>query len=181
MAEMDKDKRKFLKHLGILGAGGFIGLLISRVTISRKINLRDEYSDVEIEKGRKKIWKFNPNYTYDKTEDPRSEKAKEFLSGGFPYFNEAVCAYHYDDNGDGIYEKKEIGKYCSAPCIDVCPVHAIKLHSVGSNKIVEGEKVVPGFPQKKLRLENGDDTECIGCGYCFKICGYDTIEWINRG
>lgn len=181
MVGTDEDKRKFLKHLGIIGVGGFIGFLVSKLTISGKIDVRDEYSDVEMEDFRKKIWKMNPNYKIDKTYDPRGEEAKTFLSGGFPYFHEQVCAYHYDDNGDGKYEEKEIKKYCSAPCIDVCPVNVIKLHSVSKKEIVGNEKIVPGFPQKKNRLECGDGTDCIGCGLCFKTCGYNTIQWINRG
>lgn len=182
MANVDKDKRKFLKHIGILGAGGFIGLLISKLTISDKINVRNEYSDVEIDAGRKKIWEYNSNYYFDKQEDPRSENvAKEFLSGGFPYFAEQVCAYHYDDNGDGVYGEKEVGKYCSSPCVDVCPVNVIKLHSVSKEEIIKGEKIVPGFPQKSFGKENGDETNCIGCGLCFRTCGYDAIQWINRG
>lgn len=181
MANVDEKKRKFMQHLGILGVGGFIGFLVSKLTIAGKVNARDEYSGNEIEYNRKKIWKLNSNYNYDKTEDPRSTEAEtEFISGGFPYFHEQVCAYHYDDDGKGNYNKKNIGKYCSGPCIDVCPVDVIKLHSVSQKGIIDGEKIVPGFPQKNLRLENGDDTKCIGCGLCFKTCGYNTIQWINR-
>ena len=33
-----------------------------------------------------------------------------------------------------------------------------------------------GKPWEPLYLESIDSEECIGCGRCFKVCGYDVLD-----
>lgn len=193
LKNIDENRRKFLKHLTLIGIGGALGISLSALTAPPKTNIRDEYAEDEMEKDRKLVFTLDPSYhdyvlgntSISPSGDPRGEKDTEFRSGGWPYINEAACAYHYDDDGDGIYEEKEKGKYCTSPCIRICPVNALKRHSVGESGIVKNTKVVPGFPYKKGKkkknplLNFGLDSKCIHCGLCYKICGYDAIMWVN--
>ena len=99
------------------------------------------------------------------------------------------------------------GIYCTAPCTKVCPVNIVKLH-LQFERTQKFEtyrekkkdytpypvKVVPGFPDQKFFESAPQGCQklnmacspygimpqpCIGCGKCFKICGYNAIIWIN--
>ena len=161
MAKMDPKKRKFLKHLGLLGFGALIGLGISHATSPSETTLINNWANSEIKTGRKIVWE-----DYEEIANNEKPLAKhEPREGGLPIFKENVCAYHIDDNGDGKYEASEEVKYCTMPCKDVCPVDAISKY-----KIEDSGKVVP-------EVNNG---KCIGCQKCFKICGYNAYEWMNK-
>ncbi len=192
LKNIDENRRKFLKHLTLIGIGGAVGMSLAGLTAPSKTEIRDEYAEDEIKRDRKLVFTLDPSYhdyvlgnsSVPPSGDPRGEKDTEFKSGGWPYINEAACAYHYDDDGDGIYEDKEKGKYCTSPCIRICPVNALERHSAGKEDIEEGEKVVPGFPSKRGKSKNpllnfGMDSKCIHCGLCYKVCGYDAIMWVN--
>jgi rubredoxin len=88
-------------------------------------------------------------------------------SGGQPLINEVACAFHYDEDGDGVYEASEEGIYCTMPCKTICPVDAISKGPFST--ITEGSKIGP----------NVSFHDCIGCTRCHKICGYNCIEWVN--
>jgi rubredoxin len=86
--------------------------------------------------------------------------------GGQPLVNEVACAFHYDKDGDGVYEASEEGVFCTMPCRTICPVIAITKDTFGT---LAGGKIGP----------NVEFDKCIGCGRCHKICGYNCIEWVN--
>ena len=161
MAAMDQDKRKFLKHLGLLGFGALIGLGLSHATFIPESQIINNLSNDEIQSGRKRIW--NDLKEVKQNLDP-TEQYSIREGGGRPRVREPVCAYHYDADGDGVYEDSEDGNYCSMPCRSVCPVEAIKIKDVP-----KGSKKIPDI----------NDDICIGCTKCFRICGYNAIEWIN--
>ena len=155
----DTKKRAFLKHLSILGLGGLIGLGLARFSGKQESNIVEEFAANERARGQKIIWK-------DKSElasrlEPQADYS--LSNGGIPHLNLAACAYHADENGDGKYND-DPGKYCSMPCQNVCQVDAITVYKKS------GEKQ---HPQVNKEL-------CIGCGKCFKICGYNALQWINE-
>jgi Fe-S-cluster-containing hydrogenase component 2 len=53
------------------------------------------------------------------------------------------------------------------PCKIICPVDAISKGPLST--ITEGAKIGPIV----------SFSECIGCTRCHKICGYNSIEWVN--
>ena len=166
MAGMDPKRRKFLKHLGLLGFGALIGLGITQATSPSEAKLIEDYSNAELKSGRKLVWK-------DEAEartllDP--PKRYEVSTGGKPNVRINVCAYHIDDNGDGEYEPGEEGNYCSMPCRAICPVDAIS--------IIELTDEQNSFKGKKV--PEVDTDTCIGCTKCFRICGYNAIQWFNK-
>ena len=166
MAAMDPNRRKFLKHLSLLGVGALIGLGITHATSPSETQLINDYSNAEIKSGRKLVWK-------DLTEFSDYEvplKIHEVREGGKPRVRVSVCAYHIDNNGDGIYEKSEEGNYCRMPCKAVCPVDAITI-----KEHTDPEKSYEGKKAPEIVQEN-----CIGCTKCFRICGFNAIEWINE-
>jgi ferredoxin len=165
MAKVDPKKRKFLKHLGLLGFGALIGLGISHATSTSETEIIKNWSSSEIKAGRKLVWE-NDKERYDSLD--KNPPPREPRDGGKPWRVEAACAYHIDDDGDGNYEDSETGKYCTMPCKDVCPVDAVSKHEF-SGGTFRG-KIMPEF----------DIVKCIGCTKCFQICGYNAIEWINQ-
>lgn len=163
MAAMDDQKRKFLKHLGLLGFGALIALGITHATSPTEDKIILNQSNSEVKSGRKVVWD-------DKKEFYASEVPKgahKVREGGEPKIVFAACAHHIDDDGNGIYEKSETNKYCLMPCKDICPVDAISKHEM-SDGTYDG-KIVPEVDVEK----------CIGCTKCFQICGYNAIQWIN--
>jgi Na+-translocating ferredoxin:NAD+ oxidoreductase RNF subunit RnfB len=178
------DRRRFLKHLGILGVAGVLGMGIGEIFSPTESDLIDAAADAEIAKRRKFIWASKEDADIG---DP-DNAVSDAKSGGFPFVNRRVCAYHLPNQATGEYEditddnQQEV-HFCSAPCVDVCPVDAIRLRKTPENR------TMPGFPQKKdsdrysdLDRDWGDPrkiTGCIGCQKCFKMCGYDTIQWVN--
>ena len=96
-----------------------------------------------------------------------------FRSGGQPKIREQACAYHFDVDGDGNYEDGERGTFCTMPCETICPVIPKKAIQKEPLSFVEGVDRKPKWgPKVHYDL-------CIGCGRCHKICGYNTIEWVN--
>lgn len=164
MAKMDDNKRKFLKHLGLLGFGSLIGLGIAQATSPSETQILNDWSSSEIKSGRKRIW--HDNDERENNLEPESHRLRE---GGVPVVMANVCAYHVDEDGDGIYEKSEQTKYCTMPCKDICPVDAI-------SKV----ELTDGTYDGKI-LPEVDVDKCIGCTKCFRICGYNAIEWLNYG
>jgi NAD-dependent dihydropyrimidine dehydrogenase PreA subunit len=160
---MDPKKRKFLKHLGLLGFGALIGLGITQATSSSETDILNRWSNNEIAMGNKVVWEDHDelNNNVAPVED------HELREGGLPVVKENVCAYHIDDNGDGEYEDSETVKYCTMPCKSICPVDAISEHE-NTDGTFKG-KIVPQV----------DIEQCIGCTRCFRICGYNAIDWIN--
>jgi NAD-dependent dihydropyrimidine dehydrogenase PreA subunit len=94
-----------------------------------------------------------------------------FRTGGQPIINEVVCAFHFDLDGDGEYADEDKGFYCGMPCRTVCPVDAITEGDFGT--------IVSEDNQNKRGPVVEFDT-CIRCGRCHKICGYNSIEWVNK-
>ncbi len=221
---VDEKRRRFFKHLGLVGAAGVIGLGISQFSGKAGENLVDSLEGVEQERGYRKVWATKRDrdnnygrtyeeyfkdaerlgiwecsmchYIYDVTEgrearfdelpsdwvcadcgsatkDEFEEIGIAFISGGQPFINEVACAYHFDEDGDGKYQSSEEGVFCTMPCRTICPVDAIKLDAFGN---LPPEQVSIELPKRGPNVEF--DT-CIGCGRCHKICGYNTIEWVN--
>ncbi len=164
MAAMDPKKRKFLKHLGLLGFGALIGLGITHASSPSETQIISDYSKSEVERGRKRVWKD----VFERESRVEPAEIYNVREGGEPRFQYNVCAYHIDDDGDGIYEKSETVKYCTMPCKDICPVDAISKVEL-TDGTYDG-KIVP----------EADLTKCIGCTKCFQICGYNAIEWVNE-
>jgi ferredoxin len=178
------DRRRFMKHIGILGVAGVMGMSIGEIFSPTESDLIDAQADTEIESKRKMIW----DSKEDAEEGDPDKAVTEAKSGGFPFVNRRACAYHLPNLETGEYEditednQQEI-QFCRGPCVDVCPVDAIRFRKTPENR------KMPGFPQKKeangysdLDRDWGDPREitgCIGCQKCFKMCGYDTIQWIN--
>lgn len=176
------DRRRFLKHIGILGIAGIAGMTLGEILSPTESQLIDQYASNEIKDRRKLIWVTREDA---ETGDP-DNAVTEIVSGGYPFVNERACAYHLSDEETG--EFKEISRennnqFCKGPCVDVCPVDAILLRER------QNGKTMPGFPQKKAEDNYTDDdrdwgeprslTGCIGCQRCFKMCGYDAIQWVN--
>jgi Pyruvate/2-oxoacid:ferredoxin oxidoreductase delta subunit/rubredoxin len=89
----DEGRRRFVKHLGLAGAAGFIGITIARFTQSPVDKQMDKLEDAEQERGYRKVW---------------ATKRDEEASYGAPYidyFEDAerlgiwyctTCGYIYD-------------------------------------------------------------------------------------
>jgi len=105
------------------------------------------------------------------TKEDFNEIGIGFRTGGQPLINEVACAYHFDIDGDGKYADEDQGVFCSMPCKAICPVEAI---DKGPFSTVESED-----DQPKMGPVVEFDT-CIRCGRCHKICGYSSIEWVNK-
>ena len=158
------NKRKFLKHLGILGVGAIIGLGLGAFSYVPDIKIINEYSAVEIASGRKIIWASREEY-----ENSTIPTGRTFKEGGTPKVNIAACTYHVsenmvDDSKGLVYPDSLKSKYCTMPCKDVCPVDAISVYEAA------GEKSIPVI----------DEDKCTHCGKCFRICGYNAMQWINE-
>ena len=185
---VDKEKRRTMKHLGLIGLGGLAGLAITHFSSRNSSDFVEEYADSRIKAMKKRIWA-----TADDMDDPANRldydaylsqyrdthgKNIELKVGGIPYINEVVCAY--DVLEDGV---SKVGKHCQHPCMDVCPTNALSIRSWdrGDNDPATNKKF-PGFKKKGKTDQNiGMNSKCIGCGKCFKICGYDAIQWVNDG
>ncbi len=178
------ERRRFVKHLGILGVAGVMGMSIGEIFSPTESDLIDAQADIEIENKRKLIW----NSKEDAEEGDPDKAVAKAKSGGFPFVNRRACAYHLPNLETGEYEditedNQQDIQFCRGPCVEVCPVDSIRLRRTPENR------KMPGFPQKKdedkysdLDRDWGDPREitgCIGCQKCFKMCGYDTIQWIN--
>lgn len=102
---------------------------------------------------------------------------------GAPVINEGACAFDTiipaEESGSGTIEHIT-NTYCTSPCRRICPVSAIDLKDNPNTD----KKEVPTFKNngkdKKTDMTNGFDSDCIGCGKCFKVCGYNAIHWVNR-
>jgi ferredoxin len=177
------DRRRFLKHLGILGVAGVMGMGIGEIFSPTESELIDAAADTEIANRRKLIWESKQ----DAEEGDPDKAVSEPKSGGFPYINRRACAYHLPNLETGEYEditddnQQEI-HFCRGPCVDVCPVDAIKIRTSS----VDVNRRLPGFTRKSeeddLERDWGNpqnETGCIGCQKCFKMCGYDAIQWVN--
>jgi rubredoxin/Pyruvate/2-oxoacid:ferredoxin oxidoreductase delta subunit len=106
----------------------------------------------------------------DATKADFKEIGIAFRSGGQPFINEVACAYHFDTDGDGKYADEDQEVFCSMPCRTICPVDAITKGPFGT--------IVSEDDQPKVG-PNVEFDVCIGCVRCHKICGYNSIEWIN--
>lgn len=221
---VDDKKRNFLKHLGLVGAAGAVGIGISYLSATPPGDLIDDLQETEQERGYRRVWATRRDeennygityatylvdaerlgiyrcpscgFIYDVTEgrnarfdelppgwvcqNPECAGATKedfqeigiaFRTGGQPLINEVVCAYHFDLDGDGKYADEDQGVFCSMPCKAICPVDAIKS---GPFSHVESEDDQP----KKGPVVEFDT--CIRCGRCHKICGYNSIEWVNK-
>lgn len=177
------DRRRFMKHLGILGVAGVMGMGIGEIFSPTESELIEAAADAEIENKRKLIWASRAD-----AEEGDPEKAlTDAESGGFPYFNRRACAYHLPNPETGEYEDITDGNqqdihFCRGPCVEVCPVDAIKIRT----STVDENRRLPGFTKKSkendLERDWGNpqsESGCIGCQNCFKMCGYDAIQWIN--
>jgi Pyruvate/2-oxoacid:ferredoxin oxidoreductase delta subunit len=172
------DRRRFMKHIGILGLAGVMGMSLGEIFSPKESELIEAASDVDIAQRRKMVWETKA----DAEAGVPYEDQIEPESGGFPYVNRRACAYHLPNPETGEYEpisRRNNNQFCRGPCVDVCPTDAIRLR-----KTSEG-RTMSGFPQKNAGdLENDygnpqDVTDCIGCQNCFKMCGYDAIQWVN--
>ncbi len=122
---------------------------------------------------------------------------------GYYYIDDSI-----EDLTEKEKRLKGNGIYCTAPCTEVCPVDIVKLHLQYSRRTKfesyrEGKagyepydvKIVSGFPDQrygktpdhipnKLNMAwtpySSMPQPCIGCGKCFKICGYNAITWVNN-
>jgi NAD-dependent dihydropyrimidine dehydrogenase PreA subunit len=160
----DEKRRKFLKHLGILGVGALIGMGLGSLSYMPDSDITKEYSGVEISSGRKIIWATTEEY--EKSTEPTGTS---FGDGGLPKINTTACAYHVsenaiDDTKGIVYSESLKSKFCTMPCKDICPADAISRYDA------TGEKSIPVV----------DEDKCIHCGKCFRICGYNAIQWINN-
>jgi Pyruvate/2-oxoacid:ferredoxin oxidoreductase delta subunit len=178
------DRRRFMKHIGILGLAGVMGMTIGEIFSPSESDLIDAAANTEISERRKVIWASKADADI---RDP-DNAVTELKSGGFPRVYEAACAYHLPNPRTGEYENitednEQDYQFCRGPCVDVCPVDSIRLRKRSNNRTMSG------FPQKSESEGYTDDdrdygdpreiTGCIGCQKCFKMCGYDAIEWIN--
>lgn len=184
------DRRRFMKHLGILGFAGVLGMGIGEIFSPTESDLIEAAANTEIANRRKLIWASRQD-AEDADPDNTLTEAK---SGGFPFINRRACAYHLPnlepgENGEVVYEditddnQQEI-HFCRGPCVDVCPVDVIKIRT--SSDEVDKNRRLPGFIKKSAEndLERdwgnpNSESGCIGCKNCFKMCGYDAIQWVN--
>ena len=160
----DEKRRKFLKHLGILGVGALIGLGLSSFSYVPDSDILKEYSSAEISSGRKIIWSTRQEY-----ETSTTPTGETFKDSGIPKLNTTACAYHVsenmiDESEDIVYSESLKSKFCTMHCKYICPADAITKYEA------PGEKSVPVI----------DEDKCIHCGKCFRICGYNAIQWINE-
>jgi rubredoxin len=221
---VDEKRRTFMKHLGLVGAAGALGVGVAYLSTKPPSNLIDELQATEQERGYRKVWATKRDeennygipyavyfddavrlgiyrcdkcgYVYDVT-DGREQRFDElppgwvceecggatrddfteigigFRTGGQPLINEVVCAYHFDIDGDGDFEDSERGVACSMPCKAICPVDAISEGDISGTPPGENNAKSKRGPQVEF------DT-CIRCGRCHSICGYNSIEWINK-
>jgi Pyruvate/2-oxoacid:ferredoxin oxidoreductase delta subunit len=177
------DRRRFMKHIGILGLAGVMGMSIGEIFSPTESDLIEAAASEEVARGRKMIWNTKQE-AIDRI--PLAEMPK-LKSGGFPRVYEAACAYHLP-NEENEYEditsdNEQDYQFCRGPCVEVCPVDSIHLRKRANNKTMSG------FPQKKAPTYTDNDrdfgdereiTGCIGCTNCFKMCGYNAIEWVNE-
>ena len=181
MMPVDEKKRKFLKHLGIIAIGTAIGMGLTKLTAKSTDTIINTYSDKQIKDNKKWIWETKADF-----DDPRNwedyqaylsrvnqGKTLEVKKTGAPIVNEVVCAYHLEDESGQLHENV----YCTAPCKRICPVNVIKIKD---DEDTPKEKKVPTFKGKNRDITNASGSKCIGCGKCFRICGYNAIHWINR-
>jgi len=56
MAGMDPKRRKFLKHLGLLGFGALIALGITHATSPTEAQIIKNHSNAEVKSGNKIVW-----------------------------------------------------------------------------------------------------------------------------
>ena len=56
MPKVDEKKRKFLRHLGLLGIGALLGLGIAQATSPSETQIINDLSNTEISKGKKIVW-----------------------------------------------------------------------------------------------------------------------------
>ena len=101
----DEKRRKFLKHLGILGVGALIGLGLSSFSYVPDSDILKEYSSAEISSGRKIIWSTRQEY-----EGSTTPTGETFKDSGIPKLNTTACAYHVsenmiDDSEDIVYSE----------------------------------------------------------------------------
>jgi len=222
---VDDKKRTFIKHLGLVGAAGAVGIGVSHLTSTPPENLIDDLEAVEQARGYRKVWATHRDaensygipyaayfddaerlgiyrcdkcgYIYDVTagQEHRFDElpagwvcensdctgaTKEdftdigivFRTGGQPLINEVVCAFHFDLDGDGDYEDEDKGVFCHMPCEAICPVTAITEGDFSTVDVETGSK--------SKRGPVVDFDTCIRCGRCHKICGYNSIEWVNK-
>ena len=178
---VDEKKRKFLKHLGIIAVGVGLGMGLTKLTAKSTDSIVESYSDKEIEENRKFIWENMADF-----EDPRNwEDYQAYLvrvnggrtlpvkKTGAPVVNEVACAYHLEDASGEFHESV----YCTAPCKRICPVSVIETKDDEDTPKI---KKVPTFKGKKHDVTNASGSKCIGCGKCFRICGYNAIHWVNN-
>jgi ferredoxin len=178
-------RRRFIKHLSLLGLAGVFGMGASEILSPTESEIVDEYAENEIKHRRKTIW----NSREDAEAGDPANQVEDVGTGGTPYINRAACAHHTDldaeEDGDGNKIWGDLSKdnsYCKGPCVDVCPVDAIKFRK----STVDQNRELPGFTKKSasndLERDWGDPRDvsgCISCQKCFKICGYDAIQWVN--
>jgi Fe-S-cluster-containing hydrogenase component 2 len=98
--------------------------------------------------------------------------------------NRRACAYHLPNPETGEYEKitsdnEQDYQFCRGPCVEVCPVDAIRLRETTEGRTMSGFPQVSGSDTDKDWGDPDDGTGCIGCQKCFKMCGYDAIQWVN--
>jgi ferredoxin len=181
MMAVDEKKRRFLKHLGIIAIGGALGMGLTKLTAKSTDTIVNTYSNKQIEENKKFIWETKTDF-----DDPRNwADYQEYLLNvnegrtldikktGAPIVNEVACAFHLEDESGEFHE----GVYCTAPCKSICPVSVIETKD---NKDSPKVKKVPTFKGKNFDVTNASGSKCIGCGKCFRICGYNAIHWINK-
>ncbi len=188
----DPNRRKFLKHLGLIGLGGVAGLGIAHFTSRNSKSFVDEYSKERVKTLKKRIFATKADFDnpenrtdYEGYLDEYRQTSGEEMDlkvGGVPYINEVVCAFDIPVTEDDGSAGNLRGVHCTHPCIDVCPVDALSLRTWDMNDLdPDTNKKFPGFKKDGDIDQNvGNNTNCIGCAKCFKICGYDAIQWINN-
>ena len=136
------DRRRFMKHLGILGIAGVMSMSLGEIFSPNESDLIDAAADTEITNRRKIIWKSRADAEIGDIDSATTD----LKSGGFPVVNRVACAYHLPNLDTGEYEeitRKNENQFCKGPCVDVCPVDSIRLR-----KTSEG-RTMAGFQQKK--------------------------------
>lgn len=188
MMPVDEKKRRFLKHLGIIAIGGALGMGLTKLTAKSTDSIVNAYADKQIELNKKFIWESKADF-----DDPRNwEDYQEYLlkvnrgrtldvkKTGAPIVNEVACAYDTiipEGEEGNLKDKHYESVYCTAPCKKICPVSVIDTKDNDDSPEV---KKVPTFKGKDFDVTNASGSKCIGCGKCFRICGYNAIHWINK-
>jgi len=192
---VDEKKRRFLKHLGIITLGGLAGMALTKVTAKSTTEVVDTYSEKMVDEYKKFIWEKKDDLNGENMRDYKAYLMQvnggqilEAKKSGTPIVNEVACSYHViipkAETEGGKKDDHRIGEFCTAPCKKVCPVSVIKLKE---NKETEDtwtddeykDKKVPTFKGKDSEPSDASGSECIGCGKCFRICGYNAIHWVN--